>query len=226
MLCIIDYGIGNLRSIAKAFEAVGANVVRSDKPADIERASHVVLPGVGAFGACADEIKKRNLVNPIREAIDAGKPFLGVCVGMQLLFDLSEEMGIHEGLGVLPGRVVRFQRVYEHTLVTTNAETQLEHDVDATRGIKVPHMGWNIVHPTRTSPLLAGLKSPAYFYFVHSYHAVAGLSSDVLGETDYGTRFPAIVHRNNVFGVQFHPEKSHDNGLLILKKFTRLPQSV
>lgn len=224
MLCIIDYGIGNLRSIEKAFEAVGADVVRSDKPDDIARASHVVLPGVGAFGACADEIRKRDLVDPILQAIDAGKPFLGVCVGMQLLFEVSEEMGQHKGLSVMPGRVVRFQRVYEPVLAETASLNTDVHNglLESSHGLKIPHMGWNVVHPTRTSPLLEGLKSPAHFYFVHSYHADAALESDVLGHTNYGTQFPAIVHRNNVFGVQFHPEKSHDNGLLILKNFAHL----
>lgn len=225
MVCIIDYGIGNLRSMEKALEAVGATVVRSDKPKDIDRASHVVLPGVGAFGACADEIRARDLVPSIQQAIDSGKPFLGVCVGMQLLFDVSEEMGLHKGLGVMPGRVVRFKHVYEPALTIDNANafSDTSDTTEVTgKGLKIPHMGWNTAIPNRTSPLLAGLKSPAYFYFVHSFHAIADNPLDVLAGTTYGTHFPAIVQRNNVFGVQFHPEKSHDNGLLVLKNFARL----
>lgn len=219
MLCIIDYGIGNLRSIEKALEAVGANVVRSDNPKDIESADRVVLPGVGAFGACANEINRRGLVEPIQSAIDVGKPFLGVCIGMQLLFDVSEEMGLHRGLGVLPGRIVRFQPTYAAApaMIAGDAEAAPDPAI-----LKIPHMGWNTVQPTREDPLLAGLPSPAYFYFVHSYHVVPNDMSDVLGVTEYGFRFPAIVQRNNVYGVQFHPEKSHDNGLAILKNFARL----
>ncbi|MFK7844823.1 MAG: imidazole glycerol phosphate synthase subunit HisH [Rhodothermales bacterium] len=229
MVCIIDYGIGNLRSMEKALEAVGATVIRSDKPVDIERASHVVLPGVGAFGACADEIRNRDLIPSIQQAIDSGKPFLGVCVGMQLLFEVSEEMGLHDGLGVMPGRVVRFKHVYEPALATAgNSDTgSLPNEAaGASKGLKIPHMGWNTAIPTRPSPLLEGLKSPAYFYFVHSFHAVADNPEDVLASTTYGTHFPAIVQRNNVFGVQFHPEKSHDNGLLVLRNFARLNSNV
>ena len=222
MLCIIDYGIGNLRSIEKALEAVGADVIRSDKPEDIARADRVVLPGVGAFGACADEIQKRDLIPSIKQAVASGKPFLGVCVGMQLLFDVSEEMGLHDGLGILPGRIVRFQRSYANVMATAG-DLEDEPASGPTKGLKIPHMGWNIASPTRNSPLLEGLKSPAYFYFVHSFHAVAGNPSDILAATHYGTDFPSIVQRNNVFGVQFHPEKSHDNGLLVLKNFVELP---
>lgn len=221
MICIIDYGIGNLRSMEKALEAVGADVIRSDRPADITRADRVVLPGVGAFGACADEIRRRNLVPAINQVIASGKPFLGVCVGMQLLFDASEEMGLHEGLSVMPGRVVRFQPNYAPAFAGAGAALPETSD-EAARPLKIPHMGWNIATPRHASPLLEGLKSPAYFYFVHSYHAVADNQEDVLAETEYGTRFPCMVQRNNVFGVQFHPEKSHDNGLLVLKNFAHL----
>ena len=226
MVCIIDYGIGNLRSMEKALEAVGAEVIRSDRPEDIAQADRVVLPGVGAFGACADEIRNRNLVPSIQRTIDSGKPFLGVCVGMQLLFDVSEEMGLHKGLGVMPGRVVRFKHSYAAALSPAGFEREdpVGSPVLATgKGLKIPHMGWNTAEPTRSSPLLAGLKSPAYFYFVHSYHAVASNPGDVLANTEYGTLFPSIVQRNNVFGVQFHPEKSHDNGLRVLKNFAHLP---
>lgn len=222
MICIIDYGIGNLRSIEKAFEAVGADVIRSDDPADIKAAKRVVLPGVGAFGACADEINRRQLVDPILQSVASGKPFLGVCVGMQLLFEESVEMGVHKGLGILPGRVVRFKPSYQEA----PAFAGLEMDEVVPESLKVPHMGWNTVDLTRTDGLLKGLPVPAYFYFVHSYHAVASNPDDVLGATKYGTSFPAIVQRNNVYGVQFHPEKSHDNGLTILRNFANLQSSI
>ena len=179
---------------------------RTDDPDAIAAAERLVLPGVGAFGACIDEIRRRGLEAPIHAAIDAGTPLLGVCVGMQLLFEVGEERGAHDGLGVLPGRVVHF-----HAVEGSGAEA-----------LKVPHMGWNTLQPTRESPLLAGLPSEAYVYFVHSYHAVPDEEQDVLATAQYGHEFPAVVHRNNVFGVQFHPEKSQQTGLQILQNFARL----
>lgn len=210
MVVIIDYGIGNLRSMEKALEAVGADVVRTDDPAVIAGADQVVLPGVGAFGACADEIRRRALVPTIRACIERGTPFLGVCVGMQLLFSVGEEMGLHPGLDVLPGRVVRFEPYPEGA--AQNGSPPL----------KIPHIGWNTVEIKRPSPLLEGLGDQPYFYYVHSYHAAAARPDDVLGMTTYGIDFPAIVGRNNVFGVQFHPEKSHHSGLLVLSNFIKL----
>lgn len=207
MVTLIDYGIGNLRSVEKAFEAVGASVLRTDDRAAIREATRLVLPGVGAFGACADELRRRGLEQPVRDAVAAGTPLLGVCVGMQLLFDGSDEMGDHEGLGLLPGRITRFA-------------TDLPGDHG--RPLKVPHMGWNTVRLQTASPLLDGLPTAPYFYFVHSYHAVPARADDVLGAATYGASFPAIVGRNNVFGVQFHPEKSQQNGLHILKNFSTL----
>ena len=204
MLLLIDYGIGNIRSLEKAFQAVGAEPVRSGNPDDIARADKLVLPGVGAFGACADELKQRGLWEPVRAAAEAGTPLLGVCVGMQLLFDASEEMGEHAGLGLLPGRVVRFDRARG----TENG-----------RPLKVPHMGWNTVRATRPHPLFDGLADEAHFYFVHSYHAAPADAADILGETEYGERFPADVQRGNVAGVQFHPEKSQAAGLRLLRNF-------
>ena len=205
MTTIIDYGIGNLRSVEKAFEHVGATVVRTDRPEDLAAAERLVLPGVGAFGACAAEVRRRGLVEPIREAVGRGVPLLGVCVGMQLLFEESEEQGRHEGLRLLPGRVVRFDG----------------RGAGTTR-LKVPHMGWNTAEPQRPSPLLAGLPEAAHFYFVHSYHVLPAHEADVLAVCEYGVRFPAIVGRDHVFGVQFHPEKSQHNGLRILENFARL----
>jgi len=213
MITIIDYGIGNLRSIEKAFERVGADVLRTDDPADLARADHLVLPGVGAFGACAAEIRRRGLVAPIREVVDRGVPFLGVCVGMQLLFDVSEELGEHEGLGLLPGRVVRFAGAMEPALADGPAP------LSPSSFLKVPHMGWNTLFIQQESPLLAGLPPAAYVYFVHSYHAVPDHAEDILATSDYGVDFPAVVGRDNVFGVQFHPEKSQHNGLRMLENF-------
>lgn len=258
MITIIDYGIGNLRSIEKAFEAVGADVLRSDQREDIERAEKVVLPGVGAFGACAGEIRRRGLEEPILEAVDSGKPFLGVCVGMQLLFDVGEEMGSHQGLGVLPGRVLRFDAVPKSIPASATAGGTSDFDAaastmhggdDASRAaprrpdaapfseatgaaseaedgwnsrLKIPHMGWNTIMPRRDDPLLSGLAQESYFYFVHSFVAVPDRSEDVLASSRYGIDFPAVVQRNNVFGVQFHPEKSQHNGLRILRNFAEL----
>ncbi len=209
MIAIVDYGIGNLRSIEKAFEAVGADVVRSDRPEDICTADKVVLPGVGAFGACIDEIRRRKLEEPILGAIEESKPFLGVCVGMQLLFESSEEMGQHKGLGVLPGRVLHF---------ATACKTAL-HKPSPADPLKIPHMGWNTVEQRREDPLFRGLPSQPYFYFVHSYAAAPATASDMLASCRHGVVFPAIVQRNNVYGVQFHPEKSQANGLRILQNF-------
>jgi glutamine amidotransferase len=207
MTTIIDYGIGNLRSIEKALLRVGAEVHRTDDPQAVRDAERLVLPGVGAFGACIDEIRNRDLEGPILEAIDDGTPFLGVCVGMQLLFETGHEKGVHEGLGVLPGRVEHFHDAAD----------------DTADDLVVPHMGWNALAPTRSHPLLNGLDDPAYVYFVHSYHAVADAPDDVLATTTYGHDFPAVVQRDNVHGVQFHPEKSQSVGLRLLENFATLP---
>ena len=206
MITIIDYGIGNLRSIEKAFETVGASVHRTDDPEDVTTAEKLVLPGVGAFRACIDEIRNRDLEAPILDAIDRGTPFLGVCVGMQLLFERGYEKGEHEGLGVLPGHVAHFR----------------ETEAEMPDGLSVPHMGWNTIEPTRENPLLADLGENPYVYFVHSYHAVAEETQDILATTTYGHSFPSVVHRENVFGVQFHPEKSQAAGLGLLENFARV----
>lgn len=206
-MVVIDYGIGNLRSMEKALERVGADVVRTDDPDVIASAERLVLPGVGAFGACIDEIRRRDLEAPIRDAVGAGTPLLGVCVGMQILFEEGLEHGTHRGLGLLPGRVVHFH----------------EADDGGAADLKVPHMGWNTLKPTREAPLLSALGDEPYVYFVHSYHAVPDDPSDVLATTPYGHAFPSVVHRGAVYGVQFHPEKSQACGLQILENFARLP---
>ena len=199
MTTIVDYGIGNLRSLQKAFEAAGVEVERTGDPAALARAERLVLPGVGAFGACADELRERRLDQPVLDAVERGVPLLGVCVGMQLLFDASEERGDHAGLGLLPGRVVRFEEGEER--------------------LKVPHMGWNRLDVQREHPLLDGLAADAFVYFVHSYHAEAREASDVLASASYGKPFPAIVGRGHVAGAQFHPEKSGPAGLRLLRNF-------
>jgi glutamine amidotransferase len=208
MTTIIDYGIGNLRSIEKAFDRIGVSVRRTDDAQAVRDAERLVLPGVGAFGACIGEIRERGLVAPIREAIDAGTPFLGVCVGMQLLFDVGREKGTHEGLGVLPGRVVHFQ----------------EAEAASGEDFIVPHMGWNAIEPTRSHPFLDGLPDPAYVYFVHSYHVEAESADPVLATAHYDHDFPAVVQHENVLGVQFHPEKSQASGLRMLENFATLPR--
>ncbi|PSQ74293.1 MAG: imidazole glycerol phosphate synthase subunit HisH [Bacteroidetes bacterium QH_9_64_21] len=183
MVTIIDYGIGNLRSIEKAFETVGTTVHRTDDPADIVSAERLVLPGVGAFRACIDEIRARGLEAPIHEAIEQ-----------------------HEGLGVLPGSVAHFREV----------------DAEMPDDLSVPHMGWNAIDPTRDSLLLNDLGDAPYVYFVHSYRPVAETPADVLATTTYGHSFPSVVQRENVFGVQFHPEKSQAAGLGLLDNFAAL----
>jgi glutamine amidotransferase len=221
-ITIIDYGIGNLRSIEKALEHVGAGPVRTDDPARIAEAERLVLPGVGAFGTCIGEIRERGLEKPIREAAGAGTPLLGVCVGMQLLFETGEEHGPHDGLGLLDGRVAHFHAS------AAPSENGAAGDASA---LTVPHMGWNTAEATRPSPLLRELGdhdeeergSAPYFYFVHSYCARPSHAGDVLATTTYGPRaFPAVVQRNNVFGVQFHPEKSQTAGLRLLENFANL----
>ena len=226
MVTIIDYGIGNLRSIEKALQQVGADVLRTDGPQAVLDAERLVLPGVGAFGACIDEIRDRDLEQPILDAIDARTPLLGVCVGMQLLFDVGEEHGEQQGLGVLPGRVVHFNAeaaVTDNACIVDDGSADVIAQPETDTVLKVPHMGWNTLDPTRPSALLDGIDAGDYVYFVHSFHAAPTRADDVLATTTYGHAFPAIVQRENVFGVQFHPEKSQDVGLQLLRNFAQLP---
>jgi len=227
MITIIDYGIGNLRSIEKAFQAVGADVLRTDRIKDLERADRLVLPGVGAFGACADEIRRRDLEQPILDAVHRDIPFLGVCVGMQLLFEYSEEMGHHKGLGILPGRVKRFSDYYDNASPLSGQVNQgtTRAKQKNTTSLKIPHMGWNTIDIRHPSPLLTGIESGSFFYFVHSYHVQPIRQDHILASTPYGTVFPSIVSKTNVFGVQFHPEKSQKKGLRLLKNFTEMESS-
>jgi glutamine amidotransferase len=199
MIAIVDYGVGNLRSVQKAVERVGAKAVVTSDAADLADARGVILPGVGAFGKGMDSLRARNLVAPLLDQVNAGKPLLGICLGMQLLFEVSEEMGIHEGLGLLPGRVLRFP------------EGEL----------KVPHIGWNQLR-IRPNPLLQGIRDGSHAYFVHSYYPEPGEPDDILAETDYGLDFASVVGRGKVWGAQFHPEKSQDVGLRLLENYARL----
>jgi glutamine amidotransferase len=197
MIAIIDYGVGNLRSVQKAFEAVGQQAeVTSDK-AVIEAASHVVLPGVGAFGAAAATLRSHGLEDVARDAALSGRPFLGICVGMQLLFDVSFEYGEHAGLGLLPGSVVSFD--------TTNPQA------------KVPQIGWNAIEWQKDNSLTAAVPSGSMAYFVHSFYCKPLESSDVLATTFHGIGYASAVQRGNITGVQFHPEKSGDVGLALIR---------
>ncbi len=201
MIAIIDYQMGNLRSVQKGFERIGCEATITSDPAVLAKASKVVLPGVGAFADAITELKRRDLVAPIREAIENKKPFLGICLGLQLLFDCSYEGGEHEGLGIVPGEVRRF---------------------DVPREFKVPHMGWNQVHTRRESPLFAGIEDQTHFYFVHSYYVVPKDETVVAGVAEYPDPFCAMICRDNLFATQFHPEKSQSAGLKVLQNFAEL----
>jgi glutamine amidotransferase len=207
LITIIDYQMGNLRSVQKAVELAGCRVSITSDPRQVRLADKVILPGVGAFSDAIREIKERGLDEPILDAIRDGKPFLGICLGLQLLFDVSFEGGQHAGLGVIPGQVQRF-----------SGST-----FDGQDGLKVPHMGWNQVLPRRLDcPLFAGLSPMEYFYFVHSYY-VQPQSSDVAWlDADYGGQFCAAIWKDNLFATQFHPEKSQEAGLRLLRNFAQL----
>ncbi len=201
MIVIIDYGMGNLRSVQKAFEAVGHQAEISGDPDRIHKASKVILPGVGAFADAIAELRKTGLDQAFKEAVKAGKPCLGVCLGLQLLFDTSEEDGQHDGLGLIHGKIVRFK---------------------SQPGLKIPHMGWNNLRIKRPVPLLNGLPDDVSVYFVHSYHGVCDESDDVAAESDYPDPFPAIVWKDNLMAAQFHPEKSQKVGLAMYANFAAL----
>ncbi|GAB4530769.1 MAG: imidazole glycerol phosphate synthase subunit HisH [Anaerolineae bacterium] len=195
-IAIIDAGIGNLRSVQKAFERVGARPLITGDPAVVVEADAVVLPGVGAFGDGMNGLRSRGLDEAVLDVIKRGVPFFGICVGLQLLFQESEEMGTHQGLGVLPGRILRFPA-----------------------NLTVPHMGWNQIEQRRQHPLLAGVPDGAFAYFAHSYHVVTDDESIVVATTDYGSPFPSVVARDHVWAIQFHPEKSQQVGLKLLANF-------
>ncbi|MCM8814153.1 MAG: imidazole glycerol phosphate synthase subunit HisH [Candidatus Omnitrophica bacterium] len=202
MIVVIDYQMGNVRSVAKAFESVGARVRVSAACANLSRARALVLPGVGAFAAGMRHLRALRLPRLLSGAVREGKPFLGICLGAQLLFTTSEEHGVHAGLDFMPGSVERFKP-----------------------GLKIPHMGWNTAEYTAAggrSPLLVGIPDMAYFYFVHSYFLRPRQRSVVLANTAYSRRFASIVGSGNLYGIQFHPEKSAEPGLKIIENFCRL----
>ena len=201
MIYIIDYGMGNLRSVQKGFEKVGHQAIVTSDPADVAAAGKVVLPGVGAFEDAMAELRSRRLLEPVLEAINSGRPFLGICLGLQVLFERSYENGVHEGFGVLPGEVVRF---------------------DLPPEFSVPHMGWNQLTIPRRPPILEGIEEGTYFYFVHSYYVAPQDPEVVAAETDYGGPFCSMIWRDNLYATQFHPEKSQSDGLKILKNFAEL----
>ena len=198
MIAIVDYGMGNLRSVQKGFEKVGYEARVTSDPSEVAAAAKVVLPGVGGFEDAMAELRRRELVGPLLAAIDSGKPFLGICLGLQLLFETSHENGEHQGLGVLGGDVVRFQLPKKYS---------------------VPHMGWNQLSIRRRAPILEGIEEGTYFYFVHSYYVVPSDESVVAVATDYHQPFCSMIWRDNLFATQFHPEKSQADGLKMLKNF-------
>jgi glutamine amidotransferase len=195
---LIDAGTGNLRSVQKALETVGANVERTSDPQKVLAGTRVILPGVGAFGDFMSGLKARGLAQVVKQIASRGVPLLGICVGMQALFDIGEEMGEHAGLGLLAGKVLRFTDSLP---------------------VKIPHTGWNQVEVQKKTCLFSGIIPGAYVYFNHSYFCQPQDSSDVIAITDYGLRYACAVQRENIFGVQFHPEKSQTVGLQILKNF-------
>jgi imidazole glycerol-phosphate synthase subunit HisH len=195
---LIDAGTGNLRSVQKALETVGANVIRTDDPQKVSSGKRVVLPGVGAFGDFMSGLRERGLEDPIKDITSRGVPLLGICVGMQALFDIGEEMGEHAGLSLLNGKVVKFAESLE---------------------VKIPHTGWNQVEVKEDAPLFDQIKNDAYVYFNHSYYCQPANPADILASTNYGLKFACSVRHENIFGVQFHPEKSQNVGLQILKNF-------
>ena len=202
MLAVIDYGAGNLRSVVHALKHLGVTDMQVVQgPQQLKGAEKIILPGVGAFGACVAQMRAQKLVDPLKAALLAGIPYLGICVGMQMLYEVGEEMGEHEGLGVLGGRVIRFPHFSNR---------------------KVPHMGWNQLKVKVESELLNGLGPANYTYFVHSYYCAPADAETIVASVDYGVEFAAIVQRGNIYGVQFHPEKSQNAGLKILANFLRL----
>ncbi len=212
-IAVVDYGAGNLRNVCKALEHVGAasgaRIELTDDAARIRAADKVVLPGVGAFADCQQGLQARGLFQLMRDVANDDTPLLGICVGMQLLFDVGEEMGTWEGLGLIPGRVVKFRWADEPRRA-------------GEKRLPVPHIGWNRVTPRCDHALLRDVDPHGYAYFVHSFHAAGVEPSDVLCTTDYGYDFPSVVARRNVSGIQFHPEKSQDVGLQMLKNFVEI----
>lgn len=202
LIGIVDYEMGNVRSVQKAFETVGYRAIVTRDPEALEQASHLVLPGVGAFPDCMANLARFGLLDPIRTHLDSGKPFLGICLGFQVLFTESEEFGTHRGMDVIPGIVRKFA-------------------FGAQPGprLKVPHMGWNAIHVQRSTPLMEGIGTGAHMYFVHSYYVIPREQPAVCTTTEYGIPFVSSVQQDNIFACQFHPEKSQAVGLRLLRHF-------
>jgi imidazole glycerol-phosphate synthase subunit HisH len=203
MIAIIDYGMGNLRSVQKGFEKAGFDAIVTSEPKVVLEADRIVLPGVGAFRDCMANLEQGGFIEPLLKVIRDGRPFLGICLGLQLLFTESEEFGLHQGLGIIPGRVVRFPE----GMRTGDEE------------LKVPHMGWNQVAVKRCPPVLGGIPDGTNFYFVHSYYVQPEDPSVIATTTDYGIEFCSSIWQDNIVATQFHPEKSQEKGLAILKNF-------
>ena len=200
MITIINYGLGNLHSVQKAVANVGGEAVVTDDDQEIINAEKVILPGVGAFADGMKGLESRGLVSVVQEVAAQGKPILGICLGMQLLFEESEEQGRYQGLGLLAGKVVQFKHP----------------------GVKVPQIGWNQVQVSKSTDLMDGIQDGDYFYFNHGYYCIPGNADDVLTMTEYGVSFASSVERELIIGVQFHPEKSQQRGLQVLKNFVEL----
>ena len=209
MIAIIDYGMGNLRSVEKAFKKLAFDALVTRDRSEIEMADAIVLPGVGAFKDCMDNLTSLNLIDPVAEGIKKGKPFLGICLGLQLLFSESEEFGLHKGLDIIKGRVKRFPEKLS--------------DLGSTNGrLKIPHMGWNRIKIIKKAPIYEGIDDESYFYFVHSYYVIPEDKGFAATETSYGIKFVSSIWKDNIFATQFHPEKSQKSGLRILENFGKL----
>jgi glutamine amidotransferase len=218
MIALIDYGISNLRSVQKAFAHLGVDVTLIDTPDQVAQADRLILPGVGAFRAGMDGLRARGLIEPIKQAVAAGKPLIGICLGMQLLFQSSDELGNTEGLGLLPGHVTR--------LKMQEARGTMQDFFHAPSSpqpaLKIPHMGWNQLDLVKDHPLITGVESGAYAYFVHSYAVYPEDRDIIIATTEYGRPFASIVGRGNICGLQFHPEKSQAVGLRLLQNFLEM----
>ena len=199
-IVIVDYGMGNLRNVQKAFEKIGSDARLTRNKNEIGRASAIVLPGVGAFKDCVENLEKYGLVEPLLRSIEKGKPYLGICLGLQILFSESEEFGSHKGLDLIKGKVVRFVPDPEH---------------------KVPHMGWNTIEKEKEGPMLQGIERGDFFYFVHSYYVIPDKTQWISSFTTYGKPFVSSIWKENLFATQFHPEKSQQKGLRILENFVK-----
>ena len=203
MIGIVDYNMGNLASVINAFESLGAQISLESNPENLKNYDKLILPGVGAFGDAMEHLQRNGMDQAVIAFAKSGKPLLGICLGMQLLFESSEEFGLTEGLGLIPGKVVSFDTAkFDHPL-------------------KVPHMGWNELFVQNDTPLFVGMNKEFYLYFVHSFHAVCD-DEYAIGKTYYGYEYVSAVQNGNIYGIQPHPEKSHENGLKILKNFVKL----